>query len=210
MKPIIFVRVAYMMYYQGITDEDTPMNGGSYVQETGKAHECCNFLPIIQEGEDYEKCIGYFQMLGKAEQLHIENIVGCSALKDEESVNGVIVVFVSKAPNSSMRAVGFYKNATVYRRLHGMHFGEDDVQYYLLEAKKEDCVLLPYQERHKGNKWFVPSSTSKHQNFGMGRSNIWYCGNKGASQEEIAFTNRFIDSVESYDGENWIDYRLRR
>ena len=35
MRPIIFVRIASMLYYQGITDKDSPVNGGSYVKETG-------------------------------------------------------------------------------------------------------------------------------------------------------------------------------
>jgi hypothetical protein len=59
MKPIIFVRVADMKYYREITKNDTPFNGGSYVRETGNAHECYNFEPIIENGQDYEKCIGF-------------------------------------------------------------------------------------------------------------------------------------------------------
>lgn len=77
MKPIIFARVADMKYYRGITENDKPSNGGSYVKETKDAHECNNFQPMIMEGQDYAKCIGFSQMSGGrgARQLHIENII---------------------------------------------------------------------------------------------------------------------------------------
>ena len=55
MRPIIFVRIASMLYYQGITDKDSPVNGGSYVKETGQAHECFNFAPA--ELEDGRKVL---------------------------------------------------------------------------------------------------------------------------------------------------------
>ena len=50
MRPVVFVRVADMKYYQGITDQDSPVNGGSYVNDTGLAHECYNFEPLVQDG----------------------------------------------------------------------------------------------------------------------------------------------------------------
>ena len=100
MKPIIFARVADMKYYKGITDTDKPENGGSYVSDTGLAHECYNFQPIIQTGENFEKCIGFCMMSGGkngVNQLHIEKIVGCEACKKEEACEGVTIVFVSKS-----------------------------------------------------------------------------------------------------------------
>ncbi len=208
MKPIVFARIADMKYYRGITDLDTPFNGGSFVGRTGYAHECYNFFPIRENGQDYEKCIGYFQLSGGrgARQLHIEKIVGCRLCKDEEEVSPVHVVFVSKAVNSkTMRVVGFYKNATVYRHPQFMTFEADDEQEYWFEAKKEDCVLLPYTERHGGSKWFVPAGSSKYQTFGFGRSHIWFAGSGDASAKEIAYVEKMIQSLESYQCENWMD-----
>lgn len=51
--------------YQGINDDDKPVNGGSYVEDTKNAHETCNFLPICftdddSEG-DSEYCLGFFE-----------------------------------------------------------------------------------------------------------------------------------------------------
>lgn len=213
MKPIIFVRVADMKYYRGITIQDTPYNGGSYVKDTGNAHECFNFAPVIEKGQDYEKCIG-FSMISAGRgvgQLHIEKICGCELLKKEEVAEDVHVVFVSKASGAkTMRVVGFYKNARVYRYPHFMEFGEDYQQQYQFEAPRENCILLPYTARHGGNKWFVPASSSKYQKFGFGRSNIWYAGGDGASEEEIEYVERMIDSIDTYQGENWMNKEVEQ
>ncbi len=206
MKPIIFVRVADMKYYQGITDRDQPFNGGSYVKETGLAHECYNFDPIVQNGEDYEKCLGFFMMVGnKVGQLHIEKMPGCEGLKNEEQVDDVTVVFVSKAHDAkTMRVVGFYKHARAFRYPHEMAFDNDYVQEYLFEARKEDCVVLPYSTRFSSNTWYVPKSTPGKTEFGFGRANVWYAGSKGASDNEIQYVERMINSIEKYDGDNWM------
>ena len=207
MRPVVFARVADMQYYQGITDQDVPMNGGSYVKDTGRAHECYNFQPVVQDGEDYEKCLGFFMMIGGkgAEQLHIEKMPGCEAFKHEDAVEGVTVVFVSKALSSkNMRVVGFYKNAVAYRYPQFMEFSGGHCQQYQFEAPKENCVLLPYSERFSNSKWYVPSSTSKYSDFGFGRSHAWFAGSKGASEKECAYVERMLTAIDNYQGENWM------
>ena len=207
MRPIIFVRIADMKYYNGITEDDKPVNGGAYVNETGFAHECYNFSTVIEDNQDYEKCLGYFRSNGsKTGQLHIEKMPGCGGLTKEEVCEGVTVVFVSKAFGSkTMRVVGFYKNAIAYRTPHLMDFPNGYVQEYSFEAKKEDCVLLPFQTRFKGNTWYVPNSSSKYATFGFGRSNVWYAGAKGASEKETAYIEKMIKAIDGYTGENWIN-----
>ncbi len=208
MRPIIFARVADMKFYKGITDTDKPENGGSYVSDTGLAHECYNFDPVTQYGEDFEKCLGFCMMSGGkngVKQLHIEKIVGCETCKKEEACEGVTVVFVSKSSRAkNMRVVGFYKNATVYRYPHFMEFEGGYEQMYWFEAKKEDCVVLPYSTRFGSNNWFVPNSTAK-DDFGFGRSQVWYAGGNGASKKEIEYVEKMIQSIDGYQGENWMD-----
>ena len=208
MRPVIFARVADMKYYRGITDTDKPENGGSYVSDTGMAHECYNFAPIIQNGEDHEKCIGFCMMSGGKKgvsQLHIENIAGCEACKSEASCEGVTVVFVSKSSRAkSMRVVGFYKNAIVYRNPQFMEFDNGYEQMYWFEARKEDCVILPYSTRFGSSEWYVPKSTG-NADFGFGRSSIWYAGGKGASEKELEYVERMLQSIDAYHGENWMD-----
>lgn len=207
MRRIIFTRVADMKYYKGITKYDVPENGGSYVGDTGLAHECYNFAPVIQSGEDFEKCIGFCMLSGGkngVNQLHIENIVGCEACKKEEACEGVTVVFVSKSNRAkSMRVVGFYKNAIVYRYPHFMEFENGYEQMYWFEAKKEDCVVLPYTTRFSSSNWYVPRSTAKNE-FGFGRFSVWYAAGKGASTKEIEYVEKMIKSIDEYNGENWM------
>ena len=210
MKPVVFARVADMKYYQGITDQDTPSNGGSYVNDTGLAHECYNFAPIIQDGDDYEKCLGFVMMSGGkgADQLHIEKIPGCEAFKHEDAVEGVTVVFVSRALSSkNMRVVGFYKDAVVYRYPQFMEFSGGYCQQYQFEAQKENCVLLPYSERFSNSEWYVPSSTSKYSDFGFGRSHAWFAGSKGASEKECQYVEKMLSAIDNYQGENWMGRR---
>ena len=210
MRPVVFVRVADMKYYQGITDQDVPVNGGSYVMDTGLAHECYNFQPVVQDGEDHEKCLGFFMMIGGkgVEQLHIEKMPGCEALKPEDAAYGVAVLFVSKALSSkTMRVVGFYKDAVAYRYPQYMEFSGGYCQQYQFEAKKENCVVLPYSERFSDPKWYVPSSTSKYSDFGFGRSHAWFAGSKGASEKECDYVERMLTAIENYQGENWMGKR---
>ena len=211
MKPIIFARVADMKLYKGITEDDRPVNGGAYVKETNYAHECCNFLPVQLEGDDeHEYCLGFTQLLGgQNPQLHIERIVGCEAMKNEAKVNDVIVVFCSKPLNGkTMRVVGFYKHATVFRDYKRCTFssddGKEDVQYYCFIAEKKDCVLLPYGKRFTDGSWFVPTSGKMGSSFGYGHSNIWFAGSNTDNQDEIRYVNKMIESIENYSGENMI------
>ena len=209
MKPIIFARIADMKFYKGITDTDKPVNGGSYVKDTNYAHECYNFDPVILEDKK-EYCLGFTQLLGgKDPQLHIEHIVGCKGMKDALSVDNVIVVFCSKAHNSkTMRVVGFYKNATVFRDYQECLFpsedGNDYVQSYSFLAEKKDCVLLPYQERFRTGDWFVPTSGKMGYSFGYGHNNIWFAGSNTYNMDEINYVNKMIESIENYNGENMI------
>lgn len=214
MKPIIFARVASMKYYKGITKEDKPYGGGSYVSDTGMAHECYNFKPELDEKDGNEYCLGFAMLngvLGMDAELHLEKMNGCEKMQNEESIEGVTVVFCASSPNSkTMRVVGFYKNATVYRKAQVLNFQtvENDgiyEQYFNFIAKKEDCVLLPYTERHSNSKWYVPLKGRMGAKFGFGRSNIWFARCAYDNNELKNYLERMIQSVETYDGENWID-----
>lgn len=209
MKPIIFARVTDMLYYKGITKKDKPFNGGAYVKDTGLAHECYNFSAMTFEGDEQEYCLGFAQLPGTSKnkpiELHIEKMPGCKLLKKEAVVEDAIVVFCSKAFNSqTMRVVGFYKNATVFRQQQECVFENGDYQYFNFIAKKEDCVLLPNHERHSKSKWYVPSSGKRNSSFGFGRSNICFLG-ASDNPDEVAFVNHMIESIETYNGENWIN-----
>ena len=150
MKPIIFCRIAEMEYYRGITDSDIPNNGGAYVRETGDAHECNNFNTVTMDNEEY--CLGFVKIAGSSEykdaELHLEKINGCKLTKNLDSVDDITVVWCAKAENSpNTRVVGFYQNATVFRYPQCIEFTNGEAQIFNFIAKKEDCVLLPRNER---------------------------------------------------------------
>jgi hypothetical protein len=118
----------------------------------------------------------------------------------------ITVVWCSKAPGAqNMRVVGFYKNATVFREPQYAEFDNGYVQEYNFIAKKEDCVLLPYRERHSNCKWYVPSSQKGQYSFGFGRSNIWYASGCMDDSRQLEYIEKMILSIDDYNGENWID-----
>ena len=201
MKKIIFVRIADMKYYKGITEDDRPVNGGAYVKETGDAHEAYNFQPELFEKGEF--CLGFVQRIGNSRntpiQMHIEKIVGCKGLKNENEVDGVIVVFCSKAPGKDgLTVVGFYKDAVAYRFEKCVCLDGGYEQAFSFLAEEENCVLLPYSERHDNPIWKVPTSGKNNMTFGFGHSNIWYAGSDPENEEETRYVERMIESIESY------------
>lgn len=208
LKPIVFARIASMKYYKGITDKDTPENGGSYVTKNGDAHECYNF-DAVNFDDGKSECFGFAMITGGGNcevQLKIENIVGCANFKDEEYVEGVTVVWCAKANcTNSLRVVGFYKNATVFRHRQLLEFDNGDKQGFNFVADKEDCVLIPYQKRFSDGRWYIPTSGKNKYDFGFGRSSVWYGGSRTKNKKEIEFVEKMIENIENYDGENWIE-----
>lgn len=62
MMRILFCNIAWMKEYRGNEDgKDTPLNGGSYVDETGDAHEKYNFTPVNMEGREGLYCLGFLR-----------------------------------------------------------------------------------------------------------------------------------------------------
>ena len=204
---ILFCNIAWMKEYRGNEDgNDTPLNGGSYVDETGDAHEKYNFFPIHFEGDEDSYCLGFFETKshnGKdVNQMHIENIAGCELCKKEESVEDVLVVYCAKHPaHNFTTVVGWYKHATVFRHYQEIEFGEGDFQSYNAIAKTKDCVLLPTSARSKILQWKVPRKTGGCA-YGFGRANVWYASEDDKRLKE--FLEWLSSQIESYSGENMI------
>lgn len=183
---ILFCNIAYMQFYDN-NILDKPVNGGSYVQKENDAYEKYNF----QECEDgyYRGFVetkhreGYKQGIknNTYNQIHIENIDPNSKRKD--SIDNVLVVLCAKPINGKTVIVGWYKNATVYRQRP--YYNE---RFFNLQAKIEDSVLLPEEER----KFEIPRSNV--DGFGFGQSNIWYAN----STQYDNFINSVIDYINNY------------
>ena len=195
-RRVLFVRIADMKYYRGITNSDKAYNGGSFVKETGYANECFNFLPILEN--DKQICIGYTMLIGNfgrnCPSIHIENIRGCKSYKNANYVDGVTVVFCSRSKEkNSMSVCGFYKNARVWRYPERMEFDDKGniFQDFNFEANVEDCVLLPKEERLYNDEWEVPAGK-------LGRSSIWFAA------DDTEYADKVLSSINNYNGINWI------
>lgn len=202
---ILFCNIADMRFYQGlIPGVDEPKGGGSYVKREHDATESENFIQrdFALEDRVESNCMGAFVQKTTAINLHIERIEGCKHMRKEPFIEDVLVVWCAAS-----HVVGWYKNATVYREYqeeHHMIDAENElVLYYNVEAKADDCVLLPVKQRNL-EKWYVPHANAIGAKFGFGQANVWY------AQDEIAqeFVNMLAENINSYDGENWACGRI--
>lgn len=186
---VLFCNIAWMKYYNGVTDEDIPENGGSWVNENGIATECFNFAPC----NDGTYC-GYVSTKsnrGKDNQLHIERLEGVN--KEDNIAEDVLVIWVAKRSiNEKNTIIGWYKNATIARYYEWI----DDEWPFNILANVEDCVLLPLDKRHK----VVPRAGKDGYSYGMGQANVWFAQND--SEKCKKYIHNIINYINSYDGEN--------
>ena len=194
-KRILFCNITYMKYYQGITKEDKPVNGGSYIGDTGDAIEKYNFYVrsngMVFGFVETKYRNGYADGKSKPNTLHIEEIN--KEGKNKPSLDNVTVVFCAKpAKNKKTVIVGWYENATVYR---GREFYSDErlgVQEYNISATPENVYLIDESDRT----FVVPRTTdSKDYNMGFGQSNTWYANKR---PEQFEFRDKVVDYINAY------------
>ena len=202
---ILFCKISNMRYYKGVCDADQPKFGGKYVEENGYGHEEINFMPLETDGEELE-CFGFVEPKsnrGTRNTLHIENIEGCEACKNEDCIEDVLVIWCAKQDRGNVSVVGWYKHATVWRNLQDWTFtdseGVEHERVYNVIAKAKDCVLIP-ADRRNNNRWNVV--TAKYtKSYGFGQSMVWY----PTQPEAKVFLDRLVENIENYEEENWLD-----
>lgn len=194
MKKVIFCNITYMNHYVGISDDDKPKYGGSWVAENEDAHEKFNFL-------DYNgRCYGYCPF--KANQINLDRIVG--AAYKEEKIDDVLVIWTAKKDELGTRViVGWYEHATVYRRwqeinTYGFHLQQDFFPYYFTDAAAKDCYLLPEDKRT----FIVPNASKEGTGHGMGQSPVWYADSEFARKEFVPKVLEYIMKYSLSDDEN--------
>jgi 5-methylcytosine-specific restriction endonuclease McrA len=99
--PVLFCRIGWCTQYDGSED---PIRGGA---GGGNDHERANFKPF--KGT----CYGCFTSKPHR-TVYIEKL---GAARRADSVPGVLVVFFATRPKGGQVVVGWYRNATVYRKL---------------------------------------------------------------------------------------------
>jgi prepilin-type processing-associated H-X9-DG protein len=180
-EPLLVMNVGWMTKYQGLED-DKITDGGEFVGKQGFGGEIFNFLPF--EGFMY----GYVQPPGKKENhfnsriIHIERLVKSA---NSYFVDGVLVTWAAKRPGGGTYLVGWYQNATVFRKWQPppkgskREFGGESLGYYV-KSREEDCILLAPVERTLK----VPRA-SDPVNGGIGQANVWFAD--GGKPNDIKF-----------------------
>ncbi len=158
MKPMIFLRTGWMKNYNGLVN-DVLVSGDAFSEEYGYGYEIFNFAPY--KGHMY----GYFYLDGSI------NIDRLGAHEKDDSIDNVLVVWVSRSRSGGVFIIGWYRNATIYRDYQQAPKGskrkyKGDRIGYRVKAKAEDCKILPLDARV----FSIPTNYAG----GMGQANIWY------------------------------------
>ena len=125
---ILFVTVDWMKYYVGEGDEE-------------KVVPLCGYNFQYIDGKYY----GYGQAL---DTIAIEQFEGVG--EDEEKAEDVLVVWLAHNKEGKRCIIGWYKEATVYRKAKTeITLDSERTQLtYSIVAPAKKCLLLPVEERH--------------------------------------------------------------
>lgn len=184
--PLVVCRIAYMKHYNGITADDVPVNGGSFVTENNDAAEKYNFH-CYEDGN----CYGFIETKyrpGHAGENEYANAISIESInpmcKGQPSVDGVRVVLIAYSPIQKKNiVVGWYDNATVYRNRV-----VDGEMVYMTKCHFTDAHLIPEKDRT----YEIPRGQGN--DFGIGQSNFWYIQTKGNTYE---FEQRLMEYIDS-------------
>jgi hypothetical protein len=176
--------IGWMEHYKGISEHDTIIGGGEYVNENGYGHEILNF-------KEYHGCVyGYVaatKVPNNGKEYRTIRIQRLGAHKNDEEIPDISVIWVSTDPEGERVIVGWYLNATVFRygqsndSLHYRKYNNILLKYYVC-AKSSDVTLLPISERT----FCVPRGEN-----GFGRCNVWYADEE-ANKVFVEDTKKFI------------------
>lgn len=182
---VLFCNIAWMKYYEGVTAEDKPKNGGKYIKENEDGSECTNFV------YDNGKCYGSVMTYGNfAFEEHYEDVS-----KHAPYISNVLVVWVATHKTNETRIVGWYKNATVFRseQIREIYTVLNANSYYNIVADAKDCYLLPEENRNFEIQRAAKAGVGK----GMGRSNFWY---PESAYAQINVIPKVVEYIDGYKG----------
>lgn len=179
MQRILFANIGWMAHYQGNTDNDMIVGGGSY--DPMDKHDVFNFQDVNG------KCYGYVQVKG---QMKLSNIDDSKEWYGK--IDDVLVVWV--ATNDIMGGryiVGWYNHATVYADYQSSGLKERKKYQYNIEADSKDCVLVPVDSRT----FLIP----RGKGF-FGQAQTWYAKGKDAEEKHILekFRKDVLDYINTY------------
>jgi len=160
--PLVYFNVGWMKHYAGQDPEDPTIGAHGYLQTHDHGAECFNFA------ERKDGMLRGYRPPGAREKTNI-NRLGASS-KDEK-IDGVTVVWLAREPATGRSlVVGWYRNATVYRKARDSGFDFNGERHgYSAEAQANDCRLLAPVART-----FRVASSRKPGDGGFGQKPTWY------------------------------------
>lgn len=170
---VVFFRTPWMKDYNGITDDDVPVNGGSWVKENSDAHEAHNFT----------NCSGWVYGFVQPITLDIKRI----DKNARDSVTNTLVIFFSTKPGGGQYIVGWYKNAEVFKNWGTIIHPKRETKYkeYHAKALFKDAHLVKVKDR----RYELPVRP--------GEKNVWY-GKDYLNKSQLADIIEYINAPESY------------
>lgn len=170
MSKMVFFNGGWMSLYNGV-DNDSIVNGGSYISKNNFGGEVYNFK------NNDGSCYGY--VMTKSGTINLKRINNWQEIVGDV-LKDVICVFVATHPKGGRKIVGWYQNADIYSQ-YQYYQGNDrpiktnqedwddesnQVGYYA-KAEYKNVVLLTEDERMSAPE--VPTGKD-----GFGQSNVWY------------------------------------
>ena len=173
-QKIIFFRTPWMNHYKGITKDDIPQNGGSWVKENNDAHEAYNFT----------NCGRYYYGFAQPNRLDLSRIENTK----EEFIDNTLVIFFSTKPGEGGQyIIGWYKNATVYKFHQEIFHKNRKPKYKWYHAKAKT-----------GNGYLVPSTDRLFElPVRPGENNVWY-GKEYLSKTQLEKILKYIQDPVGY------------
>lgn len=166
-SPMIFFNIGWMINYRGQTEADRLQGDFKYIQKHGTGYEQCNFLPT--EGWLYGYApVKWNEATDEPTSINIDRI-GANPVDDY--LEGTDVVFFSRNPEDGHAyIIGWYRDATLYRRAHelpGRKIAEERF-FYFAKTNADNGFCVPQSKRA----FIVPKA---HQTKGgYGQSPVWY------------------------------------
>ena len=184
---ILFCNIGWSEKYDG-DPLDKPKGGGSH-NETGIGHEIYNFKPF--KGE----CFGYVQI----PSIHIEKLTNNAKInKNIEQIDNVLVVWVAKKHKEVGKyIVGWYKNATIYRKYQSI---PDEVMQNQDRTEEFNSFII------KSNDFHLLPVTNRTYCIKQRFHHIWYDKNEVIKKEVEEYINNYkykeVSEIENLDTDN--------
>lgn len=177
---LLLCNVAWMKRYEGIANDDRPINGGKFINDHGYGSEVLNF----QRNRRY--VYGFVQATNGT--ININRLEPDA----EDYVDDVLVVWRATSSEGAV-VIGWYKKARVFRHEQEANlkrvFEYEEQEHYpgwYIRAKFQDAFLIPARDRA----FKVPVT---HEGFGS-RSFVSYLQN--TNKEVQKFKKELLDYIE--------------